>query len=79
MLSTKAAIVLNFCLNGKIPYDFPILRTIESARKTFVGIQVRVSVEWTALKLKLKFTFITELGIFLASRFRKYQSEDNFH
>ena len=44
-LSTKATIVLNFCLIGKIPNDFPILKCIELARKTFKGIQVRVSTE----------------------------------
>ena len=45
LLNKKAVIVSNFCLIGKIPHDFPILRSIESAQKTFIGIQVRVSVE----------------------------------
>ena len=47
-LSTKAAIVLNFCLIGKIPHDVLILTSIELALKTFIGIQVRCSVEWIA-------------------------------
>ena len=41
----KAAIVSNFCLIGKIPHDFLILRSIESAWKTFIGIKVKVSIE----------------------------------
>ena len=45
LLNKKAAIVSNFFLIGKIPDDFLILRSIELARKTFIGIQVRVSVE----------------------------------
>ena len=51
LLNKKAAIVLNFCLIGKIPHDFPILRSIEWARKTFIGIQVSVSVEWNSYSL----------------------------
>ena len=50
-LSTKAAIVLNFCLIGKIPHDFSILTNIELARKTFIGIQVRLSIEWYVQKI----------------------------
>ena len=42
----KAAIVSNFCLIGKIPHDFLILTSIELAPKTFIGIQVKISVEW---------------------------------
>ena len=45
----KAAIVSNFCLIGKIPHDFLALTSIELARKTFIGIQVKVSIEWHAL------------------------------
>ena len=45
LLSKKALIVSNFCLIGKIPHVFPILRNIESAQKTFIGIQVRVNLE----------------------------------
>ena len=41
----KAVIVSNFCLIGKIPHDFPILRSIESAWKTFMDIQVKISVQ----------------------------------
>ena len=46
----KTAIALNFCLIGKIPHNFPILRSIESAQKTFIVIQVRVSVECSVLQ-----------------------------
>ena len=45
LLNKKAVIVPNFCLIGKIPHDFPILKSIESAWKTFIGIQVKISVE----------------------------------
>ena len=45
LLNKKAVIVSNFCLIGKIPHDFSILTSIELARKTFIGIQVRFSVE----------------------------------
>ena len=41
----KAAIVSNFCLIGKILHDFSIPTSIELARKTFIGIQVKVSIE----------------------------------
>ena len=49
LLNKNAVIVSNFYLIGKIPHDFPILRSIESAWKTFIGIQVKVSVECTYL------------------------------
>ena len=48
----KAAIVSNFCLIGKIPHDFLILTSIELARKTFIGIQVKVSIECTGKNLR---------------------------
>ena len=46
----KAAIVSNFCLIGKIPHDFLVLTSIELARKTFIGIQVKISIEWAGSK-----------------------------
>ena len=45
----KAAILSNFCLIGKIPHDFLTLTSIELACKTFIGIQVRFSVDWITL------------------------------
>ena len=53
LLNNKAAIVSNFCLIGKISHDFLILRSIESAWKTFIGIQVKVIVECRVSKAKL--------------------------
>ena len=47
----KAAIVSNFCLIGKIPHDFLTLTSIELARKTFIGIQVKISIEWVAINM----------------------------
>ena len=35
----KAAVVLNFCLIGKIRHNFLVPRMIESARKTFMHVQ----------------------------------------
>jgi hypothetical protein len=35
----KAAVVLNFCLIGKIRHIFLVPRMIESARQTFMPIQ----------------------------------------
>ena len=35
----KAAVVLNFCLIGKIRHNFLVPRMIESARKTFMPVQ----------------------------------------
>ena len=41
----NSGIVSDFCLIGMIPHDFLILKSIESAWKTFIGIQVKVSIE----------------------------------
>ena len=38
-LSKKAAVVSNFCLIRKIPYNFLVPIMIESACKTFMSIQ----------------------------------------
>ena len=38
-LSKKAVMVSNFCLIGKIPYNFLVPKVIESACKTFMPIQ----------------------------------------
>ena len=35
----KAAVVLNFCLIGKIQYNFLVPRIVESGCKTFMPIQ----------------------------------------
>ena len=35
----KAAVVINFCLIGKIQYNFLVHRIVESGRKTFMPIQ----------------------------------------
>ena len=40
-LSKKAAVVSNFCLIGKIRYNFLVPRMIELAPKTFMPIQTQ--------------------------------------
>ena len=60
LLNKKAAIVSNFCLIGKISHDFLILRSIESAQKTFIGIQVKISVEWAMKRFETLLTWSFE-------------------
>ena len=39
IFTIKAAVVLNFCLIGKIQYNFQVLRMIEPGRQAFMPIQ----------------------------------------
>ena len=54
----KAAIVSNFCLIGKIPHDFLTLTSIELACKTFIGIQVKISIECAGNHQKMGTSFV---------------------
>ena len=61
----KAAIVSNFCLIGKISHDFLTLTSIELARKTFIGIQVKISIERTAFHWTCQVGYFDVVKIFM--------------